>query len=92
MADVFDLTQPTWNYTASASPYLYATGLAPLLPGNAPALVPHTTHKAAWWADHTKGYDWSKEDRIPAEQYNHLLWEGLKGAQPYPAIRGGDND
>jgi hypothetical protein len=42
------------------------------------------SHDAAWWAAHTKGYDWSSEDRIPADEYNRVQWEGLKGSTPYP--------
>jgi hypothetical protein len=26
-----------------------------------------------------RGFDFSGEDRIPAELYNKILWEGLKG-------------
>jgi YVTN family beta-propeller protein len=84
MADLFDLNRTTWSYTATASPLLKKTGL---LPQNAkyepgPAMSP--THEQDWWAQRTRGYDWSSEDRIPADQYNRILWEGLKGDQPYP--------
>jgi YVTN family beta-propeller protein len=85
MADVFDLTQTSFNYTAVAAPLLYLTGLLPLLPttpGGVEAV--HPTHTAAWWAEKTKGYDWSSEDKIPTAEYNRILWEGLKGGAPYP--------
>jgi YVTN family beta-propeller protein len=90
MSQVFDLTQSSWSYTATASPLLRGTGLQPLLPQSTRSqtrMLP--THDAAWWAARTKGYDWSKEDRIPADAYNHVLWEGLMPAgTPYPEIRG----
>jgi YVTN family beta-propeller protein len=79
MTDVFDITQTgSWTYTATASSLLYGTGLLPLLPPTKAAAT-QPTHAAAWWAARTRGYDWSKEDRIPTEAYNKLLWEGLKG-------------
>jgi len=37
------------------------------------------THDAQYWAEKTRGFDWSGEDRVPAELYNRILWEGLKG-------------
>ncbi|HTZ71266.1 MAG TPA: bifunctional YncE family protein/alkaline phosphatase family protein, partial [Acetobacteraceae bacterium] len=84
MADVFDLNQTSWTYTAVASPLLKKTGLVPqnasYLPG--PAMAP--THDQDWWAQRTKGFDWSQEDRIPADRYNRIQWEGLMGGKPYP--------
>jgi YVTN family beta-propeller protein len=85
MADMFDLTQTSWSYTAVASPLLTGTGLQPLLPASAKsAAAMKPAHDAAWWSAHTKGYDWSSEDRIPADEYNRVQWEGLKGSTPYP--------
>jgi hypothetical protein len=37
------------------------------------------THDAQYWAEKTKGFDFSGEDRVPPELYNKILWEGLKG-------------
>jgi hypothetical protein len=37
------------------------------------------THDAQYWAEKTRGFDFSQEDRVPAELYNKILWEGLKG-------------
>jgi hypothetical protein len=90
MSQLFDLTQSSWHYTATASPLLRGTGLEKLLPPETHAqtrMLP--THEAAWWAARTVGYDWSQEDRIPAAAYNRVLWEGLMPAgTPYPEIRG----
>ncbi len=86
MTDVFDLKQKTWSYKAVPSAYLYGTALAPLLPTApvAAADIPKPTHTAAWWADKTRGMDFSVEDRIDADRFNRILWQGLKGDTPYP--------
>jgi YVTN family beta-propeller protein len=83
MADVFDLNQSTWKYTATASAMLAGTGLP--LPASVAKLKPlKPTHDAAYWAAATKGMDFSAEDRIDFNKYNHILWKGLMGNQPYP--------
>jgi hypothetical protein len=41
-------------------------------------------HDSTYWADVTKGMDFSAEDRIDFDQYNHILWNGLMGGKPYP--------
>jgi hypothetical protein len=28
--------------------------------------------------------DFSKEDRIPTERFNRILWKGMMGERPYP--------
>jgi YVTN family beta-propeller protein len=92
MTDLFDLSQTSWTFTATASNLLRNTGLVGL-PGIAKHFAPgaamRPTHDQDWWARRTKGYDWSREDRVPADAYNRTLWEGMKGGQPYPEIRGG---
>jgi hypothetical protein len=84
MADVFDTTKSAWTYTATASAYLYGTGLAPLLPAQAQLVVPKSTHSAKYWASVTKGFDFSQEDRVDPVAYNRILWKGLKGDTVYP--------
>jgi DNA-binding beta-propeller fold protein YncE len=102
MADIFDLKQASWTYTALASPSLkhtglnlagvhYASGI-----GINPDIKP--THDQDWWAQRTRGYNWGSEDKIPAAAYNRLIWQGIKGNVPYPAdtvpgsADSGDND
>ena len=88
MADVFDLNAPNWHFTAVASPILKRTGLNTIRTiyatgaGINPNLRP--THDQDWWAQRTRGYDWSSEDRVPARAYNRVLWEGMKGNIPHP--------
>jgi hypothetical protein len=43
-----------------------------------------TPHDAAYWAAATAGFDFTQEDRLDADQYNRVLWAGLKGGKPYP--------
>ena len=68
MADIFDLNQTTWTYKALASPILKKTGLnVPHMQfvsgaGIDPNMQP--THDQDWWAQRTRGYDWSSEDRV----------------------------
>jgi len=82
MADVFDITSSgSWTFNAVASTLLKSTtlGLDPKKVefASGPNLKP--THNAQYWAAKTRGFDFSAEDRVPAELYNKILWEGLKG-------------
>jgi hypothetical protein len=89
MADVFDVhASGKWTFTAVASTLLKLTtlGLDPntTVYAKGPDLKP--THDAQYWAEKTKGFDFSEEDRVPAELYNKILWEGIKGTTP-PVIQ-----
>jgi len=45
-------------------------------------------HDGAWWAEQTKGMDFSREDKLDPSRYNRLLWEGVMGeGVPYPETR-----
>ncbi|HVP62676.1 MAG TPA: beta-propeller fold lactonase family protein [Myxococcaceae bacterium] len=93
MTKVFDLRQEQWDFHAVPSSILVGTKLP--LPKSAvaealtlaPALAP--THDAGWWAQATKGMDFTREDRVDAATYNRLLWKGLMGDRPYPEGRTG---
>jgi YVTN family beta-propeller protein len=87
MADVFDLHQRAWTFTASPSDILRTSTTLPLppKPPGVATLPLKPTHDAAWWAARTKGFDFRKEDRIDAQAFNRLLWQGLMGNRPYPA-------
>jgi DNA-binding beta-propeller fold protein YncE len=86
MADVFDITSSgAWTFTAVASTLLKSTTLlssaqqpdSKVQFAEGPVLKP--THNAKYWAAKTRGFDFSGEDRVPADLYNRILWEGLKG-------------
>jgi DNA-binding beta-propeller fold protein YncE len=89
MADVFDVhSSGKWDFQALASTLLKYTTLnlnpATTAYVKGPELKP--THDAQYWAEKTKGFDFSQEDRVPAELYNRILWEGLK-ATPAPVVK-----
>ena len=92
MTDAFDLKQPAWSFVAEPSPVLRDTQALRNVPLKQSSAAPRqSTHPAAWWAERTRGYDWSVEDRIDAVGFNKLLWEGLAGNRPYPTERDGKN-
>ncbi len=72
MTDVFDLNQSGWSFSSVASPLLRTTQVA--IPGIAtqfaegPAMKP--THDAAYWDHATRGFDFTSEDRVPADLFN----------------------
>jgi hypothetical protein len=88
MADVFDLHEKDWSFTAHPSEMLYSTQLP--LPvqtvSNKKFALP--THDAAYWAAVTKGMDFSEEDKLDGKVYNQILWTGLKGGT-YPEFKPG---
>jgi len=94
MADVFDIrSSGVWTYAAEASTVLATTTLA--LATNEPegvrfAAGPKVTpqHDAAYWDRVTAGYNFSEADQVPTAQFNRVLWTGLMGSRPYPALRG----
>jgi hypothetical protein len=47
------------------------------------------THDATYWAQVTKGMDFSAEDRIDFDTYNRILWKGIMGDKPYPEAPSG---
>ena len=90
MADVFDISSSgSWTFNAVASTLLNPVLTTPIAQGGlgldpnkvqfaaGPNLKP--THNAQYWAKKTRGFDFSEEDRVPAQLYNKILWEGIKG-------------
>jgi YVTN family beta-propeller protein len=94
MADVFEISSSgKWTFKAVASTLLTPILTKPIASisqggglgldpkkvefASGPKLKP--THNAQYWAQKTRGFDFSGEDRVPAELYNKILWEGLKG-------------
>jgi hypothetical protein len=84
MADVFDMNQLTWSYTAVPSALLRNTTLPITYPGSATGGAMRPTHDAQYWAKATAGMDFSAEDRMDFDRYNHILWTGLMGNKAYP--------
>jgi YVTN family beta-propeller protein len=91
MAEVFSTRKAAWTYKARVPSILRTTKLP--LPVAAPAKKASASgpaHDAAYWAEKTRGFDFSAEDKLDSDRFNLVLWDGLKGNnQPYPADRGG---
>jgi hypothetical protein len=86
MTEIFDLNQKTWSFEARPSAVLADTQLplsadARKLALSAPPVK--ITHPASYWAAKTKGFDFREEDRLDAEAFNRIVWEGLMNS-PYP--------
>ena len=93
MADVFDIASSgAWTYTAVASTVLrtttltLASGDSPVLFAEGPDVKPR--HSAAYWAKATAGFNFAEADQVPTARFNRVLWTGMMGRKPYPAIRG----
>ena len=93
MTDVFDIrSSGDWAYSAEASTVLATTSLA-LNGGNltarfAPGPLVTPRHNAAYWDRVTAKFDFSEADQLPTAHFNRVLWAGLMGDKPYPALRG----
>ncbi len=85
MTEAFDLNQKEWSFEAKPSAVLNETKL-PLSAGDRARSGTHSTHDARYWARQTRGFDFRGEDRVNADQFNRVLWQGLR-ATPYPASR-----
>ncbi|HET6309327.1 MAG TPA: bifunctional YncE family protein/alkaline phosphatase family protein [Rhodopila sp.] len=92
MSDVFDIhSGGKWTYRAVASTILKTTTLtlpADVLYAMGPDILPR--HNAAYWAEVTKGVDFTHEDRAPAGLMNKVFWDGLMGGRPYPSLPAGE--
>ena len=95
MSDVFTKTPDFTPYNAIIPGSLCA---APVDPNLVPAchsagakISPKTRelHEAAWWAEKFQGYDFHDADRIDADTFNRVLWEGTMGDLRYPTERSG---
>lgn len=92
MADLFDTrASGAWTYTAEASTVLAGTSVgladagAPVRYAAGPVISPQ--HDAAYWDAVTAGFNFAEADQVPPAQFNRVLWQGLKGNAPYPAVR-----
>ena len=90
MADVFDIkSSGKWSFDAVASTLLKPILTTPTSSGGlgfdpgkvmfASGRILKPTHDAQYWEAKTHTFDFSGEDRVPADLYNRILWEGVKG-------------
>jgi YVTN family beta-propeller protein len=98
MADVFTRKPDYAPYSAIIPGDLCASPVDPkLVPAcdSTTAKITSPTpqlHDAAWWAAKTKGFDFSDADRIDADAFNRILWQGSMGDNtPYPTVRSHQN-
>jgi DNA-binding beta-propeller fold protein YncE len=92
MAEVFSPQQAAWMYKAKVPAVLGTTQLpvAAQIPREKTGNGQVPAHDATYWANKTNGFDFSTEDKLDSEQFNMILWNGLKGEdQPYPSERSG---
>jgi len=90
MTDIFDLNQKDWTFHAQGSTVLNQTQVANQLPIDFASRTPFkVAHPAAYWEDATQGFDWSKEDRVPAVLFNEIVWKGIIKDASYPTARDG---
>lgn len=90
MSEIFSTQQATWDYKARVPAILRTTKLP--LPASTAEDTPvaKPSHDAAYWADKTKGFDFSAEDKLDSDSFNLVLWKGLKGeGEQYPSERDG---
>jgi hypothetical protein len=89
MTDVFDLNQKEWTFDAKPSAVLASTQL-PLTDAARKSAVSagavKISHGAEYWAQKTTGFDFKGEDRVDADAFNRIIWEGLMSG-PYPSLR-----
>ena len=99
MNAVFERTLRPWDYDARVPQVLRTTKLP--LPPPAPGAKTDShaeryatpRHDAAYWAEKTRGMDFSDADKLDTDRFNHILWEGLKGPSvPFPNVPKGDAD
>ena len=92
MTDVFDHSSSKWSFVVEASTILMGTQLAQtegglgVLYARGPKV--QSKHDAAYWDKATAGFDFSDADRVPPDKFNRVLWKGLMGSKPYPALTG----
>jgi DNA-binding beta-propeller fold protein YncE len=86
MSDIFNTNPSAWTFTATPAAILYCSQLplpAPFLPCNDP------TPDVKYWTRVTKGMDFDDADLVDGATFNHVLWKGLMGNQPYPSMPSG---
>jgi DNA-binding beta-propeller fold protein YncE len=89
MTEVFDLNQKDWTFDAAPSAILANTKLPIPASAFAPAGAANSwrpSHDSSYWAEKTAGFDFSGGDRVDADKFNRIVWEGVMGTV-YPTER-----
>jgi DNA-binding beta-propeller fold protein YncE len=89
MADLFDLGQRDWTFTARPAAVLRTTQLPIPAATFADAGASLCRLRSAdYWAQAMAGQDFAQEDRLDTDRFNAALWSGL-GNGPVPSDRNG---
>ncbi|MGA2356920.1 MAG: alkaline phosphatase family protein [Terriglobales bacterium] len=94
MSDVFIKEPNLQPYTAPIPGILCEPPVDPDLvpecnnPGTRPKTVAmKSLHDGKWWAQATKGFNFSHPDMVNADLFNRILWKGIMGDdKPYPGV------
>ena len=91
MSAAFNRSYVSWDFKAIVPDVLRTTQLPlPAGPSGSAQAAEQPRHGAAWWEEKSKGLDFSVEDKLDADRFNRILWEGLMGeGVPYPTERSG---
>ena len=92
MSDVFIKRANLQPYTAPIPGILCEPPVDPTLvpecsnPGKRPITAAvKSLHDGKWWAQATKGFNFSHPDMVDADAFNRILWRGIMGDdKPYP--------
>ncbi len=92
MSDVFIKEPNLQPYTAPIPGILCEPPVDPTLvpecknPGKRPITAAvKSLHDGKWWAQATKGFNFSHPDMVNADLFNRILWRGIMGDdRPYP--------
>lgn len=98
MSDAFTRKPDFTPYTAILPGILCAAPVDPDFipackdPSLATTPAIRSLHDGSYWAEQTKGFDYSREDLVEADVFNPILWRGIKGDNvPYPKKRSGED-
>lgn len=87
MSDVFDRNATTWSYQATVPSVLRSTQL-PLPREVNNACNARPKRSTEYWTRVMASQDFSRADHLDLPAFNHALWRGLKGDEPYPVMTG----
>jgi DNA-binding beta-propeller fold protein YncE len=96
MADLFTETPDFTPYQAIVPGNLCNAPVDPNLapackdPGARISASVRDLHDRNWWAEKTRNFDFSDADKIDADAFNRIIWQGSMGDNvPYPTTRSG---
>ena len=88
MTDVFDISLKPWTYTA-IPPDDAVQHSAAVTPRQTASRGAAAHARRCLLGSGDQGMDFSVEDRLDPVVFNQVLWRGLMGSKPYPAISSG---